>query len=266
MAVRLSLEPEIIALLKAIQKRIETLPGITNEKRDGFDVYIRGPHAFLQMEIKRDFLSLDLWLDDVQIEESRASGIARAHPFLGEDAIKIRFERATDLARVARWIEHSHAYAPRREDRQKERVLERKQAEAEALRQAAAEAIRLTEEANKRAAALAAKKAADEQNRKLAEARAQAGRASAPEVDDRAKVTYAAGSKAPAKKVMNGKAASAKKAPKAPTKTTKKAKSAPKTTKAKPSGHSAKSSSATKSKATSGSQRAVGKTSRAKAR
>ncbi len=169
MAVRLSLEPEIVALLKAIQKRIDVLPGISTEKRNGVDVYLRGVDAFLQLEIRRDFLSLDIWLDDDQLEDARASGIARAHPFLGEDAIKVRFERATDLARVARWIEHSHGYAPRREERQKERAVERKVAEAAALERAEREAAQ-------RAAEEAAQRAAEAEARRIADARAAEAR------------------------------------------------------------------------------------------
>jgi hypothetical protein len=171
-AVRLTLEPEILALLKAIQKRIEVLPGITTEKRNGVDVYLRGAEVFLQLEIKRDYLSLDIWVDDELLEDARASGIARAHPFLGEDAIKVRFERATDLARVARWIEHSHGYAPRRDVRQRERAEERARAAVEAAARAEADAAQ-------RAAEESARRAQEQEQRRISEARQIEARARA---------------------------------------------------------------------------------------
>lgn len=175
MAVRLTLEPEILALLKAIQKRIEVLPGITTEKRNGVDVYLRGAEVFLQLEIKRDYLSLDIWVDDELLEDARASGIARAHPFLGEDAIKVRFERATDLARVARWIEHSHGYAPRRDVRQRERAEERARAAVEAAARAEADAAQ-------RAAEEAARRAQEQEQRRISEARQIEARARAAQM------------------------------------------------------------------------------------
>jgi hypothetical protein len=174
-AVRLTLEPEILALLKAIQKRIEVLPGITTEKRNGVDVYLRGAEVFLQLEIKRDYLSLDIWVDDELLEDARASGIARAHPFLGEDAIKVRFERATDLARVARWIEHSHGYAPRRDVRQRERAEERARAAVEAAARAEADAAQ-------RAAEEAARRAQEQEQRRMSEARQIEARARAAQM------------------------------------------------------------------------------------
>lgn len=82
--------------------------------KDGLDIYYRQKVPFLQLEIRRDHMSLDLWLQAESLEESRASGIARAHPFLGDEAVKVRFERAEDLSRVARWVEASFDYAPNR--------------------------------------------------------------------------------------------------------------------------------------------------------
>lgn len=101
-------------LLRAIKARIEGLGAITSGPKDGADVYYRNKTPFLQLEIRRDHMSLDLWLPAAQLEEARASGIARAHPFLGDEAVKVRFERAEDLSRIARWIEGSYAYAPER--------------------------------------------------------------------------------------------------------------------------------------------------------
>lgn len=150
--------------MKAIRARIDTLPSITSDRRSGNEVFQRGEHVFLQMEIRRDFISLDLWLIDELIEEARASGIARAHPFLGEDAVKVRFERAADLARVARWIEASYAYAPNREERRAVLAVER--AKNEAIRAAQEEADRIArEEAERIALAEAARQAKEDAER-----------------------------------------------------------------------------------------------------
>jgi len=150
--------------MKAIRARIDTLPSITSDRRSGNEVFQRGENVFLQMEIRRDFISLDLWLIDELIEEARASGIARAHPFLGEDAVKVRFERAADLARVARWIEASYAYAPNREERRAVLAVER--AKNEAIRAAQEEADRIArEEAERIALAEAARQAKEDAER-----------------------------------------------------------------------------------------------------
>jgi hypothetical protein len=125
----MTLDPEIQALQKAVRARIDALSGVVSEKKSGVETFQRQEHAFLQLEVRRDHLSIDLWLPEDMLEESRASGIARSHPFLGEDAVKIRFERAADLARVARWIEASYAYAPNREEHRKQ--LEAQRAEIE---------------------------------------------------------------------------------------------------------------------------------------
>src|SRR5688500_11596810 len=90
--------------------------------KDGLEVYYRNKTPFLQLEIRRDHMSLDLWLIGDQLEEARASGIARAHPFLGDEAVKVRFERAEDLARVNRWIEASYEYAPNRSKKSTKKV------------------------------------------------------------------------------------------------------------------------------------------------
>jgi hypothetical protein len=113
-ALRPNPDPEVVPLLKAIKARIEGLGQVTSTPKDGADVYYRNKTPFLQLEIRRDHMSLDLWLSGTTLDEARASGIARAHPFLGDEAVKVRFERAEDLSRVARWIEASYTYAPER--------------------------------------------------------------------------------------------------------------------------------------------------------
>jgi hypothetical protein len=113
-ALRPTPDPEVVPLLRAIKARIDGLSQVSSTPKDGADVYYRNKTAFLQLEIRRDHMSLDLWLSGAQLEEARASGIARAHPFLGDDAVKVRFERAQDLSRVARWIEASYTYASER--------------------------------------------------------------------------------------------------------------------------------------------------------
>jgi hypothetical protein len=113
-SLRPSPDPEVVPLLKAIKARIEGLGQYTSTPKDGADVYYRNKTPFLQLEIRRDHMALDLWLSGATLDEARASGIARAHPFLGDEAVKVRFERAEDLSRVARWIEASYAYAPER--------------------------------------------------------------------------------------------------------------------------------------------------------
>lgn len=114
MTLRPTPDPEIVPLVRAIKHRIEGLAQITSTPKDGIDVFFRNKTPFLQLEIRRDHMTLDLWLPSDRLEEARASGIARAHPFLGDDAVKVRFERAEDLSRVARWLEASYAYAPDR--------------------------------------------------------------------------------------------------------------------------------------------------------
>jgi hypothetical protein len=107
-------DPEVVPLLRAIKARIDGLSAVTMSPKDGLEIYHRNKTPFLQLEIRRDHMSLDLWLSGDQLEEARASGIARAHPFLGDEAVKVRFERAEDLSKVARWIEASYEYAPNR--------------------------------------------------------------------------------------------------------------------------------------------------------
>ncbi len=100
-------------LLKALRARIESLEH-TSSAKDRLEIFLRGEVPFLQLEVRRDHLLLDLWLPPAKLEEARASGIGRAHPFMGSEAVKVRFERAEDLTRVARWLEDSYRYASER--------------------------------------------------------------------------------------------------------------------------------------------------------
>lgn len=100
-------------LLKALRTRIHALKH-TKTTKDKLEIYLREDIPFLQLEIRRDHMLLDLWLPPEKLEEARASGIARAHPFMGQEAVKVRFERAEDLTRVARWLEDSFDFAPKR--------------------------------------------------------------------------------------------------------------------------------------------------------
>lgn len=100
-------------LLKALKTRIEALRSVKKTSKDKTEVYLRGDIPFLQLEIRRDHMNLDLWLPEEGLVEARASGLARAHPFI-EDAIKVRFARAEELTKVARWLEQSYRHAPKR--------------------------------------------------------------------------------------------------------------------------------------------------------
>ena len=100
-------------LLKALKSRIEALKSVTKTNKDRTEVYLRDEVPFLQLEIKRDHMNLDLWLPEELLVEARASGLARAHPFI-EDAVKVRFARAEELTNVARWLEQSYENAPKR--------------------------------------------------------------------------------------------------------------------------------------------------------
>src|SRR5688572_26418402 len=113
MALRSNIELEMRPLLKALRTRLETLEHTTTSK-DKLEIFLRGEIPFLQLEVRRDHLLLDLWLPPAKLEEARASGIGRAHPFMGSEAVKVRFERAEDLTRVARWLEDSYRYASER--------------------------------------------------------------------------------------------------------------------------------------------------------
>lgn len=114
MAARPSLDIELRPLWQALQSRIKALDDVRRERRDGYDVYLRGSVPFLQLEKRKDHMHLDLWLQADQLQEARASGIAKAHPFMGDEAVRVRFERAEDLTQVARWLEASHRHATHR--------------------------------------------------------------------------------------------------------------------------------------------------------
>ena len=113
MALRSNIELEMRPLLKALRTRLESLAH-TSSSKDKLEIFLRGEVPFLQLEVRRDHLLLDLWLPAEKLEEARASGIGRAHPFMGSEAVKVRFERAEDLTRVARWLEDSYKYASER--------------------------------------------------------------------------------------------------------------------------------------------------------
>jgi hypothetical protein len=111
---RSSLDIELRPLLKALQSRISGLDGVKRTRANGVETFERLGVPFLQLELRRDHMYLDLWLPEADIRDARASGIARAHPFMGDDAVRVRFERAEDLTKVARWLEVSHRHARRR--------------------------------------------------------------------------------------------------------------------------------------------------------
>ena len=115
MVLRSSLDLELRPLLKALEKRLDPLEGLTRETKDGWQIYARDGIPFMHLEKRRDHMLLDLWLDENQLEDARASGIARAHPFEEHDAVRVRFERAADLTRVARWLEGAYRHAPERQ-------------------------------------------------------------------------------------------------------------------------------------------------------
>jgi hypothetical protein len=112
-ATRVSLDLELTPLLKALRSRIEGLGESSLETRNGIEVHSRQGLPFLQLELRRDHMYLDLWLPEAKQEEARASGRARAHAFLA-DAVRVRFERAEDLTRVAHWLEESYRFVPTR--------------------------------------------------------------------------------------------------------------------------------------------------------
>lgn len=110
-AVRTSLDPELVPLFKALMGRVDALPSVQREQKERLEVFQHDGNPFMQLEKKRDHMYLDLWLPYELIEEAKGSGLGRAHPFLGKDVVKIRFERAQDLTKVARWVEASHRFA-----------------------------------------------------------------------------------------------------------------------------------------------------------
>jgi len=105
-------EPQVVVLLKALENRIEDLPPFIRDVKETVEVYRNKDKVFLQIEIKRDHILVDLWLPKEETIKARTSGLGRGHPFLGSEALRIRFEQAVDLAQVARWIETSYIHAP----------------------------------------------------------------------------------------------------------------------------------------------------------
>lgn len=109
---RPAIDLELQPLLKALRTRLEALAGVVMEVRDGVELHHRNQVPFLALDIRRDHLHLDLWLPLNKLEEARASGIARAHPFLENEAVRVRFERAEDLTKVAHWLEEAYRHVP----------------------------------------------------------------------------------------------------------------------------------------------------------
>lgn len=114
MALRSSIDHELRPLVKALRTRIDNLTAVSVAKKDGLEIYERGSVPFLAVEIRRDHMNLDMWLPEEKLEDARASGLARPHPFEPNDAVRVRFDRALDLTKVSRWLEAAHAHAPKR--------------------------------------------------------------------------------------------------------------------------------------------------------
>lgn len=114
MVLRSSIDHELRPLVRALRNRIDGLKAVEMEKKDGLEVYERGTVPFLALEVRRDHMNLDLWLPEEKLQDARASGLARPHPFEPNEAVRVRFDRALDLTKVARWLEAAHAFAPSR--------------------------------------------------------------------------------------------------------------------------------------------------------
>lgn len=114
MVARPTLDIELRPLLRALKSRISDLGKIQRSKSDGYEVYALQGVPFLQLELRKDHMFLDLWLPPDKLEEAKASGIAKAHPFQVDEAVRVRFERAEDLTKVSRWLECSHQHAAAR--------------------------------------------------------------------------------------------------------------------------------------------------------
>ena len=116
MALRSSLDLELRPLLKALRNRIDGLPGTVMEHKDRLEVFSRDGVPFMQLEIRRDHMNVDLWLPEDKLAEARATDLARPHAFDPDNAVVVRFERATDLTKVARWLEDAHRFASVRKE------------------------------------------------------------------------------------------------------------------------------------------------------
>jgi hypothetical protein len=110
---RTTIDPEIASLMKALNLRIEGLGAVERVGGSRKEEFRREGVTFLELEVRRDHMTLTLWLPEDRAEEARASGIARNHPF-SDDAVRVRFERAKDITHVGRWVEASYAYAENR--------------------------------------------------------------------------------------------------------------------------------------------------------
>lgn len=130
MATRTPLNLELRPLLKAIESRLTDRPGLSTETRDRFNVYKRDGVTFLELEQRRDHITLDFWLSKEQREDARSSGIARAHPFQEDNAIRVRFERAEDLPQVSRWLEAAYDFAAHRDTTELEDAREAQKAQS----------------------------------------------------------------------------------------------------------------------------------------
>ena len=86
------------------------------EPKDRLEVFSRDGVPFMQLEIRRDHMNVDLWLPEDKLAEARATNLARPHPFDPDNAVVVRFERATDLTKVARWLEDAHQHAVLRKE------------------------------------------------------------------------------------------------------------------------------------------------------
>ena len=86
------------------------------EPKDRLEVFSRDGVPFMQLEIRRDHMNVDMWLPEDKLVEARSTDLARPHPFDPDHAVVVRFERATDLTKVARWLEDAHAYAEVRKE------------------------------------------------------------------------------------------------------------------------------------------------------
>ncbi len=128
MALRTSLDLELVPLLKALRSRLDGMNGVSKASRDGVEVHSVDQTDFMQLEIRRDHMNLDLWLTAEKLEEARASGIGRAHPFMENEAVKVRFERAEDLTKVAHWLEEAYRHALDRSKKAKRSAAAKKAA------------------------------------------------------------------------------------------------------------------------------------------
>ncbi|MCB9648334.1 MAG: hypothetical protein H6730_17265 [Deltaproteobacteria bacterium] len=224
MALRSSIDHELRPLIKALRNRIDGLLGVTVVKKDGLEIFERGTVPFMSMEVKRDFLILDLWLPQDILHDARASGIARPHPFEPNDAVRVRFERALDLTTVARWLETAHSHAKVRAEAPAPPPAPEPPAEpAEPLTPPVQEATPAKAEPTTKKPAAEAAPAAPKTPAKKATATKKATNAKkAPAVEPPAKQATTA-KKAPAVEPPAKKATTAKKAPPAKKATTRKA-------------------------------------------